>query len=131
MTIANETQRLKQAKADLKTAINNKGGTLTTETLDAYAAHLNLLASSSFASGTTSVASGKITFSLSFTPKIITISVSPSFGGGGYSVADGKGGYLMSTASGTITYTNTGGTITLTLDNSTAIYGMPVNWYAA
>ena len=37
MSIASEIQRISSAKADLKAAINAKGGTLTTELLDDYA----------------------------------------------------------------------------------------------
>lgn len=38
MSIASEIERISSAKADLKTAINAKGGTLTTELLNEYAA---------------------------------------------------------------------------------------------
>ena len=37
MSIASEIARLQQAKADLKTAINNKGGNITTERIDQFA----------------------------------------------------------------------------------------------
>jgi hypothetical protein len=41
MSISTELQRIIDAKADIKTAINDKGGTLTTETIDAYAAAID------------------------------------------------------------------------------------------
>ena len=43
MSIATEITRLQNAKADLKTAINAKGGTIVDETLDAYAGFVDLL----------------------------------------------------------------------------------------
>lgn len=43
MSIASEITRLQQAKSDLKTAINNKGGSITNETLDQYANKVNAL----------------------------------------------------------------------------------------
>lgn len=45
MSIASEIARLQSAKSDLKTSINAKGGTLTTETLDDYAAAVDALPS--------------------------------------------------------------------------------------
>ena len=44
MSIASEIARLQQAKADLKTAINNKGGNITTERIDQFASEVNALA---------------------------------------------------------------------------------------
>lgn len=44
MTIASEITRISNAKSALKTAINNKGGTLTSETLSSYAAAVDALA---------------------------------------------------------------------------------------
>lgn len=45
MSIATQLQRIKDAKEALKVAINAKGGTLTDETLDAYAEAVTLLPS--------------------------------------------------------------------------------------
>lgn len=43
MSIADEITRLQTAKANLKTAINNKGGSLTTETIDQYASVIDTI----------------------------------------------------------------------------------------
>lgn len=43
MGIANEIARIQQAKADLKTSINAKGGTITNETIDQYASKVSAL----------------------------------------------------------------------------------------
>ena len=43
MSIASEITRLQTAKANIKTAINNKGGSLTTETISSYATAINSL----------------------------------------------------------------------------------------
>jgi len=43
MSIASEISRLQTAKADLKTAITAKGGSLTTETLDDYASAVDAI----------------------------------------------------------------------------------------
>lgn len=43
MGIANEIARIQQAKADLKTSINAKGGTITNETIDQYASEVSAL----------------------------------------------------------------------------------------
>lgn len=45
MSIATEISRIQTAKNDLKTSINAKGGTLTSETLDDYAAAVDALSS--------------------------------------------------------------------------------------
>ena len=45
MSIASEITRLQTAKANIKTAINNKGGSLTTETISSYATAINNLPS--------------------------------------------------------------------------------------
>ena len=45
MSIASEIARLQQAKADLKTAINNKGGNITTEKIDQFASKVTALPS--------------------------------------------------------------------------------------
>ena len=45
MSIADEITRLQTAKADIKTAINTKGGSLTTETISSYATAINNLPS--------------------------------------------------------------------------------------
>jgi hypothetical protein len=45
MSIATEIARLQQAKADLKAAINAKGGTITNETIDEYASKVSALPS--------------------------------------------------------------------------------------
>jgi hypothetical protein len=42
-TTAAELKRILKAKADLKTAINNKGGNITNETIDKYASQVNEL----------------------------------------------------------------------------------------
>lgn len=47
MSIQTEITRLESAKEALKTAINSKGGSLTSETLDSYAEAINALPSSS------------------------------------------------------------------------------------
>ena len=47
MSIASEITRIQNVKAALKTAINAKGGTLTTETIDDYAAAVSALPSGS------------------------------------------------------------------------------------
>jgi hypothetical protein len=47
MSIASEITRLQNAKASIKTSINAKGGTLTTETLDQYASAIDNLPSGS------------------------------------------------------------------------------------
>ena len=56
MGIATDITRLKGAKADLKTAINTKGGTLTTETIDDYAAAVDAIAIGVDVSGVTAAA---------------------------------------------------------------------------
>lgn len=43
MSIASEIARLQQAKADLKTAINSKGGNITTERIDQFASEVAAL----------------------------------------------------------------------------------------
>ena len=43
MRIASEITRLQQSKADLKISINDKGGTLTNETIDEYAEKIDVL----------------------------------------------------------------------------------------
>lgn len=48
MSIATEISRLQTAKSDLKTSINAKGGTLTTETLDDYAAAVDGLSGGTY-----------------------------------------------------------------------------------
>jgi len=40
MSIASEIARLQQAKADLKAAINSKGGNITTERIDQFASEV-------------------------------------------------------------------------------------------
>ena len=45
MSIASEIARLQQAKADLKTAINSKGGNITTERIDQFASAVAALPS--------------------------------------------------------------------------------------
>ena len=45
MSIASEITRLQTAKANIKTAINTKGGSLTTETISSYATAINNLPS--------------------------------------------------------------------------------------
>ena len=45
MSIASEIARLQQAKADLKTAINSKGGNITTERIDQFASEVAALPS--------------------------------------------------------------------------------------
>ncbi len=45
MSIASEIARLQQAKADLKTAINSKGGNITTERIDQFASEVASLPS--------------------------------------------------------------------------------------
>mgnify|MGYP001211623064 FL=1 len=45
MSIASEIARLQQAKADLKTAINSKGGNITTERIDQFAGEVTALPS--------------------------------------------------------------------------------------
>lgn len=45
MSIASEIARLQQAKADLKAAINNKGGNITTEKIDQFASKVTALPS--------------------------------------------------------------------------------------
>lgn len=45
MSIASEIARLQQAKADLKAAINSKGGNITTEKIDQFAAEVTALPS--------------------------------------------------------------------------------------
>ncbi|HKL95056.1 MAG TPA: hypothetical protein VJ845_01360 [Haploplasma sp.] len=45
MSIASEITRLQTAKANIKSAINNKGGSLTTETISSYATAINNLPS--------------------------------------------------------------------------------------
>jgi hypothetical protein len=79
MSIASEITRLQNAKASIKTAINNKGGTLTTETIDQYASAIDNLPSPkpeetktvtpNFASGNIVVTptSGKVMTQVTFT----------------------------------------------------------------
>lgn len=85
-----------------------------------------------YASGNTSLYSGKVSFSLSFTPRVISIFCAASFGGGAYSVNVSKGGYYIGGQYGTITYAISGTTVTLTLatNAATSINGMPITWYA-
>jgi len=45
MSIASEIARLQQAKADLKAAINSKGGNITTERIDQFAGEVAALPS--------------------------------------------------------------------------------------
>ena len=45
MSIASEIARLQQAKADLKAAINSKGGNITTERIDQFASEVTALPS--------------------------------------------------------------------------------------
>lgn len=45
MSIASEIARLQQAKADLKAAINSKGGNITTEKIDQFASEVAALPS--------------------------------------------------------------------------------------
>lgn len=45
MSIATEAARIQQAKADLKSSINAKGGTITDEKIDEYASKVSALPS--------------------------------------------------------------------------------------
>jgi hypothetical protein len=61
MSISSDITRIKGAKADLKTAINAKGGTLTTELIDEYPAAVDALPTGTDTSSATATASDILT----------------------------------------------------------------------